>query len=100
MTLQLGVYSFGNTPRTDDGSYGPTAQAIRNVLEAVHLAEEVGLDFFGFGEHHTRSMPLSSPTALVNAPDHTVSLWTESPRVRYSSLTLEKEFQCRQKRTP
>jgi alkanesulfonate monooxygenase SsuD/methylene tetrahydromethanopterin reductase-like flavin-dependent oxidoreductase (luciferase family) len=25
------------------------------------------LDFFGFGEHHTRSMPLSSPTALVNA---------------------------------
>ena len=32
-----------------------------------HVAEEVGLDFFGFGEHHTRSMPLSSPTALVNA---------------------------------
>ena len=39
----------------------------RDVLEAVHVAEEVGLDFFGFGEHHTRSMPLSSPTALVNA---------------------------------
>jgi hypothetical protein len=37
MNLQLGVYSFGNTPRTADGSYGPTAQAIRNVLEAVHL---------------------------------------------------------------
>jgi alkanesulfonate monooxygenase SsuD/methylene tetrahydromethanopterin reductase-like flavin-dependent oxidoreductase (luciferase family) len=37
------------------------------VLEAVHVAEEVDLDFFGFGEHHTRSMPLSSPTALVNA---------------------------------
>jgi hypothetical protein len=70
------------------------------VLESVYLAEKVGLDFFGFGEHHTRSMPLSSPTALVNPPDHTVSLWTESPRVRYSSLTLEKEFQCRQKRTP
>jgi alkanesulfonate monooxygenase SsuD/methylene tetrahydromethanopterin reductase-like flavin-dependent oxidoreductase (luciferase family) len=67
MTFELGVYSFGNTPRTADGGYGATAQAIRNVLEAVHLAEEVGLDFFGFGEHHTRSMPLSSPTALVNA---------------------------------
>jgi alkanesulfonate monooxygenase SsuD/methylene tetrahydromethanopterin reductase-like flavin-dependent oxidoreductase (luciferase family) len=66
MTFQLGVYSFGNTPRTG-GGYAPSAQAIRNVLEAVHLAEEVGLDFFGFGEHHTRSMPLSSPTALVNA---------------------------------
>lgn len=65
--LELGVYTFGNTPRTADGGFGPTAQAIRDVLEAVHLAEEVGLDFFGFGEHHTRSMPLSSPTSLVNA---------------------------------
>jgi hypothetical protein len=67
MSLELGVYSFGNTPRSSDGSYGPTAQAIRNVLEAVKLAEDVGLDFFGFGEHHTRSMPLSSPTSLVTA---------------------------------
>jgi alkanesulfonate monooxygenase SsuD/methylene tetrahydromethanopterin reductase-like flavin-dependent oxidoreductase (luciferase family) len=67
MTIELGVYSFGNTPRTADGDYGPSAQAIRDVLEAVHLAEEVGLDFFGFGEHHTRSMPMSSPTSLVNA---------------------------------
>jgi len=64
--MELGVYSFGNTPRAGDG-YGPTAQAIRDLLEAVKLAEEVGLDFFGFGEHHTRSMPLSSPTAMVNA---------------------------------
>src|SRR4051812_24275161 len=50
MTFELGVYSFGNTPRTADGGYGTSAQAIRDVLEAVHLAEEVGLDFFGFGE--------------------------------------------------
>jgi alkanesulfonate monooxygenase SsuD/methylene tetrahydromethanopterin reductase-like flavin-dependent oxidoreductase (luciferase family) len=67
MTFEVGVYSFGNTPRTADGGYGATAQAIRDVLDVVHMAEEVGLDFFGFGEHHTRSMPLSSPTALVNA---------------------------------
>lgn len=37
------------------------------MREAVRVSEEVGLDFFGCGEHHTRSMPLSSPTALVNA---------------------------------
>src|SRR3954469_7710124 len=67
MTLELGVYSFGNTPRTPDGGYAPTAQAVRHVLEAVKLAEDVGLDFFGFGEHHTASMPLSSPTSLVTA---------------------------------
>ena len=67
MAFELGVYSFGNTRRAADGGHGTSAQAIRDVLEAVHLAEEVGLDFFGFGEHHTPSMPLSSPTALVNA---------------------------------
>ena len=67
MCFELGMYSFGNTPRITDGGYGPTAQAIRNVLEAVKLAEDIGLDFFGFGEHHTRSMPLSSPTSLVTA---------------------------------
>jgi len=65
--FELGVYTFGNTPRTADGGYGPTAQAIRDALEAVHVAEAVGLDFFGFGEHHTRSMPVSSPTSLVIA---------------------------------
>ncbi len=65
--MQLGIHSFGNTPRTADGGHGPTAQAVRDVLEAVRLAEEVGLDFFGFGEHHTRGMPLSSPTSLVTA---------------------------------
>lgn len=65
--FELGVYTFGNTPRTADGHFGTTAQAIRDALDAVQLAEQVGLDFFGFGEHHTRSMPVSSPTALVNA---------------------------------
>jgi len=66
-SFELGVYTFGNTPFNSDGSYGTTAQAIRNILEAVKLAEDVGLDFFGFGEHHTASMPVSSPTSLVNA---------------------------------
>jgi alkanesulfonate monooxygenase SsuD/methylene tetrahydromethanopterin reductase-like flavin-dependent oxidoreductase (luciferase family) len=65
--FELGVYTFGNTPRTSDGSFGPTAQAVRDALEAVRLADEVGLDTFGFGEHHTASMPLSSPTSLVVA---------------------------------
>jgi alkanesulfonate monooxygenase SsuD/methylene tetrahydromethanopterin reductase-like flavin-dependent oxidoreductase (luciferase family) len=60
--FELGIYSFGNTP-----SDGTTAQAIRNTLEAVRVAEEVGLDYFGFGEHHTPSMPQSSPTSMVNA---------------------------------
>jgi len=65
--FELGIYTFGNTPRTADGGFGATAQAIRDALEAVRVAEDVGLDFFGFGEHHTGSMPISSPTSMVNA---------------------------------
>ncbi|MBB1016755.1 LLM class flavin-dependent oxidoreductase [Dietzia sp. DQ11-71] len=67
MALDLGVYSFGNTPRAAGGDYCPTSQAVRDALEAVRLADQVGLDFFGFGEHHTRSMPLASPTSMVTA---------------------------------
>jgi alkanesulfonate monooxygenase SsuD/methylene tetrahydromethanopterin reductase-like flavin-dependent oxidoreductase (luciferase family) len=77
VAFELGVYSFGNTPRTPDGGHGRTAEAIRDVLEAVRLAEQVGLSFFGFGEHHTRGMPLSSPTSLVTAAaasTHTIRL--------------------------
>lgn len=67
MPFELGVYSFGNTPRTADGGYGPTSQAVRDALEAVRLADEVGLDFFGFGEHHTRSMPPSTCSTSTKA---------------------------------
>ncbi|WP_018636396.1 LLM class flavin-dependent oxidoreductase [Parafrankia elaeagni] len=67
MTFELGVYTFGNTPRLASGRCGPTAHAIRDALEAIKLADEVGLDYFGVGEHHMRAMPLSSPTSLVNA---------------------------------
>ncbi|MFI8186507.1 LLM class flavin-dependent oxidoreductase [Actinacidiphila glaucinigra] len=67
MTFELGVYSFGNTPRLADSRRGPTAQAVRDVLEAIRLADDVGLDYFGVGEHHMRAMPLSSPTSVINA---------------------------------
>ncbi len=68
MPFQLGVYSFGNMQRRADGSLGPTGESIRNLLECIQLAEQVGLDFFGVGEHHTLEMPISSPSAVINAP--------------------------------
>ncbi|WP_327341554.1 hypothetical protein [Streptomyces europaeiscabiei] len=38
MTFELGVYSFGNTPRLLDGRRGPTAQALRYAWPAGHSA--------------------------------------------------------------
>ncbi|WP_427134008.1 LLM class flavin-dependent oxidoreductase [Pseudarthrobacter sp. S9] len=65
--MELGVYSFGDTQRNPEGSLRPTAEAIRNLHEAIVLADRAGLDYFGVGEHHTADMPASSPGAMVAA---------------------------------
>lgn len=65
--MELGVYSFGDTQRNPDGTLRSTAEAIRNLFDAIVLADHVGLDYFGVGEHHTMDMPASSPGALVAA---------------------------------
>jgi len=65
--MEIGVYSFGRAPTTDPGPLGPTARALADLLEAVRLADEVGLDYFGVGEHHTRAMPVSAPGAFLSA---------------------------------
>jgi alkanesulfonate monooxygenase SsuD/methylene tetrahydromethanopterin reductase-like flavin-dependent oxidoreductase (luciferase family) len=65
--MELGVYSFGDTQRNPDGSLRPTAEAIRNLHEAIVLADQAGLDYFGVGEHHTADMPASSPGAMIAA---------------------------------
>lgn len=67
MTMELGVYSFGDVQRNADGSLGSTAQAQRNLLEAIRVADEVGLDYFGIGEHHTAEMPASAASVVLGA---------------------------------
>ena len=65
--MEIGVYSFGHRARRLDGSLASTAQSITDLMEGVRLADQVGLDFFGFGEHHTASMPVSAPVTLLAA---------------------------------
>ncbi len=65
--MELGIYSFGNVQRTGDGRLGPTAGAMRDLVEAITLADQVGLDYFGIGEHHTRDMPASAAPVVLAA---------------------------------
>jgi len=65
--MEIGAYSFGDTQRNPDGSLRPTAEAISNLFEAMVLADQAGLDYFGVGEHHTLDMPASSPGAVITA---------------------------------
>jgi alkanesulfonate monooxygenase SsuD/methylene tetrahydromethanopterin reductase-like flavin-dependent oxidoreductase (luciferase family) len=65
--MELGAYSFGDTQRNTDGSLRPTAEAISNLFEAIVVADQAGLDYFGVGEHHTLEMPASSPGTVIAA---------------------------------
>jgi alkanesulfonate monooxygenase SsuD/methylene tetrahydromethanopterin reductase-like flavin-dependent oxidoreductase (luciferase family) len=66
-TMEIGAYSFGDTPLHPTPGSQPTAQAIRNLFDAIVHADRAGLDYFGIGEHHTASMPASSPGAVIAA---------------------------------
>ena len=64
--MEIGVFSFGDVQRKD-GELGPTHESVTNLLEAIQLADKVGLDVFGIGEHHTEYFPASSPATLIAA---------------------------------
>ncbi|MCU1546927.1 MAG: Oxidoreductase, partial [Homoserinimonas sp.] len=65
--MEIGAYSFGDTQRSSDGSFRSTAEAVRNLFDAIVHADQAGLDYFGIGEHHTVSMPASSPGTVIAA---------------------------------
>lgn len=78
--MELGVYSFGDVQQ-QNGKLGPTSDAIPNLLEAIRLADKVGLDFFGVGEHHTDYFPASSPGTILAAAAATTKNITLSSAV-------------------
>lgn len=65
--MEIGAYSFGDTQFGDNDEQSDTAGAVRNLFEAILHADAVGLDYFGVGEHHTVSMPASSPGTIIAA---------------------------------
>lgn len=66
--MELGVYSFGSLARDPEtGDLVSTAQSTRNLLEMIRVADEVGLDYFGVGEHHTEEMPASAAATILAA---------------------------------
>lgn len=65
--LQLGLDTFGDVTHGADGELLSDAQTIRNVVDQAVLADEVGLSFFGVGEHHRREFAVSSPEIVLAA---------------------------------
>ena len=65
--LELGLDTFGDVTAGADGRLLPHAQVIRNVIDEAVLADEVGVDFIGLGEHHRADFAISSPEVLLAA---------------------------------
>jgi probable LLM family oxidoreductase len=64
--LEIGVYTFGDiTPDPNTGRAIGVAERYRDVLAAAKLADEVGLDVFGIGEHHRLDLPIASPAVVM-----------------------------------
>ena len=67
MELQFGLGTFGDVSRGADGEMLSGAQTIRNIVAQAVRAEEVGVDYFGVGEHHRREFAVSSPEMVLAA---------------------------------
>src|SRR5688572_31576296 len=65
--IELGLDTFGDVGRTADGQPLPHAQVIREVVAEAVLADEVGVDFIGLGEHHRDDFAISSPEMVLAA---------------------------------
>jgi probable LLM family oxidoreductase len=65
--LEMGLDSFGDVTAGADGQLLPHAQVIRNVIEEAVLADQLGVDFIGLGEHHRDDFAISAPEVLLGA---------------------------------
>ncbi|MFS0879154.1 LLM class flavin-dependent oxidoreductase [Metabacillus niabensis] len=66
--MELGISTFvETTPNVVTGEVIRHAQRIREVVEEIVLADQVGLDIFGVGEHHRKDYAASSPAVVLAA---------------------------------
>jgi probable LLM family oxidoreductase len=65
--LVLGIDTFGDVTNDEQDRPVSHAETIRNLVEQGVLADQVGVDFFGIGEHHTYDMPLSAADVVLGA---------------------------------
>ncbi|MFR9805943.1 LLM class flavin-dependent oxidoreductase [Pseudonocardia sp. RS010] len=66
-TLELGLDTFGDVTVDGRGDRTPYAQVIRDVVEQAVLADRVGIDVFGVGEHHRDDYAVSAPEVVLAA---------------------------------
>lgn len=66
--MELGIYTFADmTPDHSSGKAINTQRRIKELMEEIRLADEVGLDVFAVGEHHRPEYAVSAPAVVLGA---------------------------------
>ncbi len=65
--IELGLDTFGDVTVDAGGHLLPQPQVLRNVVEEGVLADRVGVDFLGVGEHHRDDFAVSAPDVVLAA---------------------------------
>jgi probable LLM family oxidoreductase len=65
--FELGLDTFGDTTVASDGTLKSQASVLRDVLAQAILADDLGIDAFGVGEHHRRDFAISAPEVMLAA---------------------------------
>ncbi len=90
--MELGLATFADLPLGADASRA--AQRLRELLEEIELADQLGLEVFGVGEHHRPDYAVSSPTvALAAAAARTQHIRLSSAVTVLSSSDPVRVFQ-------
>jgi probable LLM family oxidoreductase len=66
-TIELGLDTFGDVTVDAEGRRLSHASVLRDVVAEAELADRVGVDFFGVGEHHRPDFAISAPEVLLGA---------------------------------
>src|SRR2546425_28084 len=64
--MEIGLYSFAELQPAAGASIDP-ARRLRDLVEEIELADQVGLDVFGVGEHHRPDFAVSAPAIVLAA---------------------------------
>src|SRR5947209_11500114 len=64
--MEIGLYTFADLAADHPSAISPQ-QRIQNLLEEIELADQLGLDVFGVGEHHRPDYAVSAPAVILGA---------------------------------
>src|SRR4051812_29321352 len=67
MAFEIGIYTFAELDPARGGDAVGAAERLRNLIEEIELADQVGLDVFGVGEHHRPDFAVSAPVVVLAA---------------------------------